>query len=91
MNLPPLPGVSTVLLYGGSGVLLGLLHFSLLRWNTELYLRARLWALGLQLLRLAAVLAALVLLARGGAWPLLLTLGGFTIGRTLVLRRLRVP
>lgn len=70
------------------GLLAGGVFFALLRWNTALYLReggfAR--AVGLQVLRLAAVAFVLTLAARHGALPLLLGAAGLLVARTLVVR-----
>jgi F1F0 ATPase subunit 2 len=73
------------------GLGLGYLYFATLRWNTQLYVRhAPLWqSLGLQLLRLGIATAAMVLVARFGALPLLLTLAGLLLGRHVVLRQVR--
>lgn len=89
MNLPAPPGASSLLLYAAAGMIVGVLHFSLLRWNTRLFLNARPWAPLLQLLRMSLMLAVLLLFARSGLWPLLLGVLGLQLGRTLVLHRVR--
>jgi len=81
--------LAATLPFAALGAVLGLVYFATLRWNTQLYVRgAPLWqGLGLQLLRLAIVVAAMFAFARCGALPLLLALGGLLLGRQLVLRR----
>lgn len=73
-----------------AGLLAGVLHFALLRWNAALYARPRRLgpAIGLHVLRLAATALMLVLLARIGAVPLLTAALGITIARPFVVRRL---
>lgn len=78
-----------MLAWAALGLALGLLHFALLRWNTRLYLEGRRFAPLLQAARILAVAAVFVPLARLGAWPVLLAMGGFLIGRGLILRRAR--
>lgn len=70
-----------------AGVLFGMLHFVLLRWNVRCLVAGQLlWSLGLQFSRLALTGAALVLTVRFfGAWPLLAGTLGFTAARTRVL------
>jgi F1F0 ATPase subunit 2 len=85
----PLPGFAMALSYGVTGLLLGLFHFCLLHWNTRLYMAGKRGALVLHALRIGGVAIIFVLAARHGAWPLLLVLGGFHVGRTLILRRVR--
>jgi F1F0 ATPase subunit 2 len=86
----PLPGFAAALSYAVAGLLLGLLHFCLLHWNTRLYMAGKRAALLLHALRIGGVAVILVLVARHGAWPLLLVLGGFHVSRTLVLRGVRI-
>jgi F1F0 ATPase subunit 2 len=70
------------------GIAAGLLHFLLLRWNTRLFITAgALRAIGVQALRLAALAGVLVLAARLGAMPLLLTALGVMIARQIVVSR----
>jgi hypothetical protein len=70
------------------GVAAGLLHFLLLRWNARLFItEGALHAIGVQALRLAALGSVLVLAARLGAMPLLLTALGVMIARQIILRR----
>jgi len=70
------------------GIAAGLLHFLLLRWNTRLFITAgALHAFGVQSLRLAALAGVLLLAARLGAMPLLLTALGVMIPRQIVVRR----
>jgi len=73
------------------GITAGLLHFLLLRWNTRLFVAGgALRAIGLQGLRLAALAGVLLLVARLGAMPLLLTALGVMIARQIVVRRTRL-
>ena len=70
------------------GIAAGLLHFLLLRWNTRLFITAgALHALGVQALRLMVLAGVLLLAARLGAMPLLLTALGVMIARQFVVRR----
>lgn len=91
MSAVPFPTPAGALACAALGVALGLAYFSLLRWNLRLYLRGQWRGIGMQLLRFAAVASAFALLARSGAWPLLLALGGFMLGRMLILRRMNSP
>ncbi|MBL6752093.1 MAG: hypothetical protein ISP90_16350 [Nevskia sp.] len=91
MSAIPFPAPSETLAYAALGVALGLAHFGLLRWNLSLYLRGQWRGIGMQVLRFAAVASAFALLARSGAWPLLLGLSGFMLGRMLILRRVNSP
>jgi hypothetical protein len=70
------------------GLLVGALHFSLLRWNTTFYARPGAVGLGaaLQLARIGALGGVLVLAARQGALPLLLVALGVLIARPVVMR-----
>jgi hypothetical protein len=70
------------------GLLVGLLHFALLRWNTVLYVRnsTLVPALGVQGLRLAVTAAVLFVIALHGALALLLAAGGVLLARPVVLR-----
>jgi hypothetical protein len=74
-----------------AGLAVGATHFTLLRRNTDLYLRPRGLgqAIALQGLRLALLAFVLVLLARQGALPLLLGALGVPVARSIVLRRVR--
>jgi F1F0 ATPase subunit 2 len=70
------------------GVAAGLLHFLLLRWNIRLFItEGTLHAIAVQALRLAALAGVLLLAARLGAMPLLLTALGVMIARQIVVRR----
>jgi F1F0 ATPase subunit 2 len=73
-----------------AGILAGLLHFHLLRWNTGLFLTggAR-RAIAAQALRLAVLTGVLVIAARFGALPLLLAALGVMIARQVVVRGAR--
>jgi F1F0 ATPase subunit 2 len=71
-----------------AGVAAGLLHFLLLRWNTRLFITAGVaHAIGIQALRLLALAGVLLLAARLGAMPLLLTALGMLLARQIVVRR----
>ena len=70
------------------GITAGLLHFLLLRWNTRLFVAGgALRAIGVQGLRLAALAGVLLLAARLGAMPMMLTALGVMIARQIVVRR----
>ncbi len=73
--------------YAGLGALAAHAFLRALRWNAFLYGRGSTWAAvfvhGLRLLALAAVLVAL---ARAGAGTLLAALAGFQIVRIAILR-----
>ena len=87
-TMTPLLGAFWLLL----GLAGGAAHFTLLRWNTRLYLGggslAR--ALGAQVLRLATITVLLGFAAWHGAWPLLLAAIGVMLARLLVLRVLAI-
>ena len=70
------------------GFAAGMVHFTLLRWNTLLYARggALAPAIGAQALRMAVTGAVLFTIAMHGALALLLAAGGMLIARPLVLR-----
>ncbi|HME27772.1 MAG TPA: ATP synthase subunit I [Acetobacteraceae bacterium] len=71
-----------------AGVAVGLLHFLLLRWNTRLFITAGVpRAIGIQALRLVVLAGVLLLAARFGAVPLLLTALGVMMARQIVVRR----
>jgi len=69
------------------GLLIGTLHFSLLRWNTALYARpGPIWlGAGLQLARMATLGGVLTLAALHGALPLLLVAIGVLVARPVVM------
>jgi hypothetical protein len=74
------------------GIVAGLVHFHLLRWNTHLFITGgALRAFGVQALRLAALAGVLVLAAWHGALPLLLTALGVMIARCIVTSSMRGP
>ena len=72
-----------------AGAVAGVVYFGLLRWNTTLYLGGERVGMGvaLHIVRLGALAALLVLTARCGALPLLLTALGLLIVRPLITRR----
>ena len=71
-----------------AGAAAGLLHFLLLRWNTRLFITAGVArALRIQALRLIALAGVLLVAARLGAMPLLLTAVGVLSARPIVVRR----
>ena len=80
-----------IALFGGLGVALGLLHFHGLRRDTRGYLAhgMRPSAVAAHAARLLATVIALVLIARGGAVPLLSALLGFLVARTIVVAQAR--
>lgn len=69
------------------GIVAGLLHFTLLRWNVALYARAGRVrsAAVLQALRLGALAGLFAMAALHGALPLLLTALGLLIARPFVM------
>ena len=71
-----------------AGAVAGVVFFGLLRWNTTLYLGNERVATGaaLHIVRLGTLAGVLVLTARCGALPLLLTALGLLIVRPLVTR-----
>lgn len=81
-----LASLPAALACGGLGVVLGLAHFQSLRWNLRLYLAGRRLAAAIFPLRLAMLGAVLILVARAGAWALLLTFAGLMVGRLILLR-----
>ncbi len=74
--------------YFAIGMLAGVVHFGMLRWNTRLYVRpygpGR--AVGMQAVRLAALTGLLTAVALQGPLPLLLATLGLLIARPIVLR-----
>ncbi len=71
------------------GVLLGLLHFGSLWWNTQSYLSGGvLRALAMQLARFAVLFGVLAGLSTLGALPLLCGALGLMLGRAILMRRL---
>ena len=75
-----------------AGLAAGTVHFSLLRWNTLLYLTSGviMSAVGTQLLRLASIVLLLGLAAWHSAIALLLAATGVMLARLLVLRVMQV-
>lgn len=69
------------------GLLAGTLHFSLLRHNAALYAHpGRVWmGAGLQVVRIGLLAGLLVVVARHGAFPLLLMALGVLIARPVVM------
>jgi len=69
------------------GAVAGTVFFVLLRWNTSLYAQGGVfWGVGLQVVRIAVLVAVLIPIARLGALPLLLTALGLLIVRPIVMR-----
>jgi N-ATPase, AtpR subunit len=75
-----------------AGFTAGTVHFTLLRWNTLLYLTSGgvIRAVGTQLLRLASIALLLGLAAWHGAIALMLATIGMMLARLLVLRVMQV-
>ena len=75
-----------------AGFTAGTVHFTLLRWNTLLYLTSGgiMRAVGMQLLRLASIALLLGLAAWHGAIALVLATMGVMLARLLVLRVMQV-
>lgn len=67
----------------------GWLHFASLQRVAEMIVEGRLPAIGLQLVRFAALGCLLWIFAKGGALVLLAGAAGILAGRALVLRRAR--
>ena len=81
--------ITTLVLCGGAGILLGVFFFGGLWWTVRRGLAAKhpeLWFLGSLLLRTAIVLTGIYLVS-GGRWDgLLACLAGFVIARFIVTR-----
>lgn len=77
--------------YGALGALIGIAYVGALAWNVRLYVGHGVeWGVLLvHLLRLLTVAAAFTLCARQGALPLLSTLVGFLVTRTLTVNQKR--
>ncbi|WP_158971597.1 N-ATPase subunit AtpR [Chachezhania sediminis] len=73
------------------GLAMGLFHFSTLKRVSAMYLDGTpVWqVLGLQLARLAVLVAIFVVMALAGAMPLLAGAIGLLLGRIVVMRRAR--
>jgi F1F0 ATPase subunit 2 len=85
----PVPEPWAAAMFALLGLALGILHFAALRRNADLFARGAIGrAAALQLLRLAATVAAFALAARQGALSLLLAAAGFLLARHVVVRRL---
>ena len=79
----------TLALWLFAGLAAGSAHFVLLHWNTRLYVSGGLAeAIGVQVLRLAAIAILLGFAALHGALPLLLAALGVFIARSVMLRAL---
>jgi len=86
MNALPLAG------WFAGGIVAGLAHFRLLRWNARLFITGgTLWALGVQALRLAALAGVLLFAAWHGAPPLLSTALGVITARFIATSSPRTP
>lgn len=73
----------------GAGALLGLVHFTTLRWTTDLYLgRGFAYGLGLQILRFTVLGLVFLGLAQLGAAALLSGALGLLVMRRVVVKRL---
>ena len=83
-------GPLTGALFGfGVGVVLGLIHFGSLWWNTRAFLSGSASrAFAIQLLRFGLLIIVLAGLAKLGALPLLTGALGLFLARGLMLRRL---
>jgi F1F0 ATPase subunit 2 len=77
--------------YGLLGALIGIAYVSALGWNVRLYVGHGVgWgALIVHALRLLIVAAAFIICARQGALPLLSSLVGFLVTRTLAVNQKR--
>ncbi|MFM0136290.1 N-ATPase subunit AtpR [Caballeronia grimmiae] len=72
------------------GVLAGLVHFTMLRWNVRLMTTGSSGkAIALQFARLGALGTIFLVLARTGPWALLSGTAGLLVARHAVLRRIR--
>ena len=82
-----------VALFGAFGLALGLAHFHGLRGDTRRYLAhgVRAGAVAAHVARVLASAAALVIVARSGAGPLLAALAGFLAARFVAVARARRP
>ena len=88
MNMPNLPEIVLWLILGS---LLGAVYFQLMRLTIEAIGRSSAWlpAAGYFILRLGLAGGILAFSAKHGAIPLLLTLCGFLIARSVVTRTYR--
>ena len=82
----------SLLLYLGSGIVLGLLYFRALLWNAESFASdgASLPGVALLVGRFGMLGFLLLLAALQGALPLLVSTLGLLIGRALLMRRVRL-
>jgi len=72
------------------GMLAGLVHFTMLRWNVRLLTTGSSGkAIALQLARLGALAAIFFVLARTGPWTLWCGAGGLLLARHAVIHRIR--
>jgi F1F0 ATPase subunit 2 len=83
------PILMQVLPYTMFGALIGVAYLGLLGWNVRLYAdRGAAWsAMIVHLMRLVVIGAAFTLCARQGALPLLSSLAGFQIVRTVAVNQ----
>lgn len=89
MTLPDAPTLFLALAAALAGAGAGWAHFASLGRVADLLVAGRMAAVGLQLVRLAALAAFLWLCTRGGAAVLAAGAAGIFAGRALALRRAR--
>ena len=73
----------------GLGVLLGLAYFGSLRWVVGRLMAARrpaVWMLGSAVVRIAVMLAALLVIGQGRWERMVAVLAGFLVGRSIAIR-----
>jgi F1F0 ATPase subunit 2 len=78
-----------VVMAAGLGVLLGLAFFGSLRWVVGRVIAARrpaVWMVGSAIVRVAVVVAALVVIGQGRWERMVAVLAGFLVGRSVALR-----
>ena len=83
--------LSTIAIFCGIGMALGVAHFCGLRRDTRMYLVRGLCGgvVAAHAVRLLATAAAFLFIARSGAIPLLAALAGFLAARFAVVARMR--
>jgi F1F0 ATPase subunit 2 len=78
-----------IVVAAGLGVLLGLAFFGSLRWVVGRLITARrpaVWMLGSAVVRIAVMLAALLVIGQGRWERMVAVLAGFLVGRSIAIR-----
>lgn len=89
---PLLPALLGLAAYAGAGLLLGIAYFGSLLWSTRRFATAgRMTApVALMACRFLVLAAVLALASIEGAWPLMAMALGLLVGRSMVMRRVRM-